>query len=430
MLRPLAVSKVSSHLGRFAHRSAPNVMHYSSDELRQTSEGRWFLELEGVLRDRHSFNPLELHESSEASSAQRIQQDRLLLLRGMPSEEQEEGMATFADLDSRRNDSGNADDTPRSSASLMVAPPTSTRQMLDPGNSAGPASSPLALANRNPAGPSQPRTGPAARVRVPGLYDKAVAEEEGEDGQDNGDRSKAATGKKGKGKAKDEVVQSLSEGFRSFQELAQKRATRLEERAAQRERQEQERLRLENERSLREQRAAAAQERLTQTQLVQQYLFTIDQYILDAELAGEICFRDAWPDVRTTMLRIVERREEARRAAEQLSVDAASDVLGEHSARRRFAHTTAQARAPSAPVATAQGRAPSAPVAINPSSGPATNGYPAGPSRTLHQARPSRPLPQPEAGPSRTVPHAGASIAGDVDTGSEGLTDDAEGEDE
>lgn len=114
-----------------------------------------------------------------------MQQDRLLLLRGMEAEVQEEGLEIFADLDSRRNDSGNAgntNDTPRSTASLTVAPPTCTREILDPRNASAPASSPLALANRNTAGPSRPRTGPAARERVPGsAYDKAVADEEGED---------------------------------------------------------------------------------------------------------------------------------------------------------------------------------------------------------------------------------------------------------
>jgi hypothetical protein len=196
-----------------------------------------------------------------------MQQDRLLLLRGLPADVQEEGLGTFADLNSRRNDSGNArNDTPRSSTSVAVAPPTSTRQMLDPANTSAPASSPLALANRNTAGPSRPGIGPAARERVPGsAYDKAVAEEEDEDEQDDEDRAKKTKGKKGKGKAKEEVTQSLSEGFRALQEMEQKRAARMEERAARRQRQEQERLRLENERNLREQRAADVQERLAQT---------------------------------------------------------------------------------------------------------------------------------------------------------------------
>jgi hypothetical protein len=90
---------------------------------------------------------------------------------------------------------------------------------------------------------------------------------------------------------------------------------------------------MEQERHAREERAAEAGERREHTKLVQAYLFAVDEYILDAELAGEVTFGAAWPDVRTTMLRIVEGRAAAWTAAEERTVAAASNVLGEYSSR-------------------------------------------------------------------------------------------------
>jgi hypothetical protein len=117
------------------------------------------------------------------------------------------------------------------------------------------------------------------------------------------------------------------------------------------------------------------------------------------------------------MLRMVEQRAAARRAAEQRTVDAGSNVLGGHSARRRAAQTSAQ------------GNAPSTPVAVNPSTGP-TIGLQAGATRTLPQAGPSRTLLQTAADTSRTIPGAGISVAEDDNARMEGLEEDAEGEDE
>lgn len=219
------------------------------DVLKNSADGRMYLRLRDVLIDRHGVNPLMLHQSSESDPGGERESLMAFLMSAAGDDDDDGGVDGIEGTAACSSTRANASDSRRSeTASETPAKSAAASNCSISGAAPTIASSPFGPSCSVKSTPSG-FTGPASRKPAENAaYDITIQA----DSAAESSTIYSGSGKRNKGKAKDEVSQVIADGFQAYRETATDRQKKKEERLATKDALEDARLKMEEDREKRE----------------------------------------------------------------------------------------------------------------------------------------------------------------------------------